>query len=69
MKSRSTSYALKIPGSEAEPQMYRRAIKQFLPVKRKSRRGLREHPAFGLWNGKGVDGLNCQRKLRREWAS
>ncbi len=28
---------------------------------------LRQHPAFGSWRGRDVDGLDYQRALRAEW--
>ncbi len=30
-------------------------------------RSLRQHPAFGSWRGRNVDGLDYQRAVRTEW--
>jgi len=32
-------------------------------------RGLRQHPAFGSWQGRGIDALQYQNNLRAEWDS
>jgi len=45
----------------------RRAVDCFLLVGRGPKRRLRSHPAFGSWKGRGIDGLELQRRLRREW--
>lgn len=34
---------------------------------RLKQRSLRQHPAFGSWRARNVDGLDYQRKLRSEW--
>lgn len=34
---------------------------------RSKQRSLREHPAFGSWRDRDIDGLDYQRALRSEW--
>ena len=43
----------------------RRAIERYLD-ERKSHRDREEF--FGIWRDRRVDGLACQRRLRREWS-
>jgi Ribbon-helix-helix protein, copG family len=52
-KARSTSRA----------ELVRLAIKAFI----ESNRPATSRDGFGLWKGKGIDGLEFQRRIRSEW--
>lgn len=43
-------------------QQQQRAAQQRL-----KQHSLRQHPAFGSWRGRTVDGIDYQRRLRSEW--
>ena len=46
----------------------RRAVSEFVPVKkREEKRSIKDHPGFGSWKHKKIDGLEYQEKLRAEW--
>ncbi len=52
----------------SEAEAVGQALSLFLvQITQKSRRTLREHPAFGLWQDKRQDGLAYQERLRDEW--
>ena len=38
-----------------------------VPTDVSARLSLREHPAFGTWKGRGVEGVEYTRLLRSEW--
>ncbi len=40
----------------------RRALTRYLAVQR------RREDAFGMWRGRGTDGLSCERRVRDEWS-
>jgi hypothetical protein len=43
------------------------AIRRAVDVLLERHRAGKAKPAFGLWRGRGIDGLKYQRDLRREW--
>jgi hypothetical protein len=46
----------------------RRAVAKFLPKPGNRKLDLHDHPAFGSWKNRDVDGVEYQRKIRAEWA-
>ena len=45
----------------------RQAGEASVPVDSTARPSLREHPAFGSWKGRGLEGVEYTRSLRSEW--
>lgn len=45
----------------------RQAGKTDVPASLSVRPSLREHPAFGTWKGRGIEGVEYTRSLRSEW--
>ena len=45
----------------------RQAGENTVPTDLSARLSLREHPAFGAWKGRGVEGVEYTRLLRKEW--
>ena len=45
----------------------RQAGKAALPEESSARPSLHEHPAFGAWKGRGIEGVEYTRSLRSEW--
>lgn len=46
-------------------QVVREALEQYL----QGQRAPADVPVFGLWRGRKVDGVDYQRRLRKEWPS
>ena len=45
----------------------RQAGEAIVPAGSSARPSLREHPAFGAWKGRGIEGVEYTRSLRSEW--
>ena len=45
----------------------RQASEASVPASPSARPSLREHPAFGAWKGRGIEGVEYTRSLRSEW--
>jgi len=54
---------LKEKSKVSRAELIRRAVEEYL----RSRKTESDSSAFGLWSGKGVDGLDYQEQLRSEW--
>ena len=55
--------ALSKSRSVSRAELVRQAIKIFVEANRPAP----TRDGFGLWKGKGIDGLEFQRKIRAEW--
>jgi predicted transcriptional regulator len=53
--------------AEQEQRPRATLIREAIGVYLVDRRQTLEHGVFGLWKGRGVDGLRYQQKLRSEW--